>query len=284
VTVKSISIDIETYSSIDLKKCGVYRYAESDDFEILLFGYSIDGGDVRVIDIANSETIPQEVLDALTDDSVEKWAFNSQFERVCLSRFLGLPPGTYLNPRSWRCSMVWCATLGLPMSLENAGAVLGLEKQKLTEGKDLIRHFCVPPREQPQLTIFGKDDKWERFKEYNRRDVEVEMSIQAKLSKFPLPDWLWAEFVRDQEMNDRGVLIDTELARQAVKIDADNSNKLTEEFRKLTGLANPNSVIQLAIGFKHAALTLTVWAKRTLPPPKATSPTKTFCACWSFGN
>jgi DNA polymerase len=243
--VKSISIDIETYSSADLTRRGVYRYAEADDFAVVLFGYSADGGDVKVVDLANGEKIPAEVLSALTDDGVAKWAYNSQFERVCLSRHLGLPLGTYLSPQSWRCSMVWAAVMGLPMSLAEAGAVLGLEKQKLTEGKDLIRRFCTPPRRVPQMSIFGDDALWERFKEYCKRDVESEMAIKDRLSRFPVPDGVWGEFVRDQEMNDRGVLIDVDLAKQAVETDAAISEKLLAEMRLLTGLDNPSSVVQL---------------------------------------
>ena len=182
---------METFSDVDLSKCGVYKYVSSPAFEILLFGYSVDGGDVRVVDLACGEEIPADILAALEDESVMKWAYNAQFERVCLSRFLGLPVGSYLDPLSWRCSMVWAATLGLPMSLENVGTVLGLEKQKLTEGKDLIRYFCVPCK--PTKTNGGRTrnlpehdrKKWERFKAYNLRDVEAEMQIQQRLAKYP---------------------------------------------------------------------------------------------------
>jgi len=243
--LKELHLDYETYSSLDITKCGVYRYCESEDFEILLMSYSVDGGEVKIADLANGEKIPTDVLSALRDDNMLKFAHNAQFERICTSRFLGLPLETYLSPKSWRCSMVWCAYLGLPLSLENAGAVLGLEKQKLAEGKDLIRHFCTPPRYVPQLNITGADDKWERFKKYCVRDTEVETKITERLSKFPLPDWLWEEFVRDQEMNDRGVLIDAELARQAVKADETVSEKLLGEMRRLTKCKNPKSVAQL---------------------------------------
>ena len=197
--MKTLSIDIETYSDIPLQKTGVYRYCESPNFEILLFGYSIDSGPVQVVDLACGEHIPKEVLAALEDDSVIKWAFNAAFERVCLSRYLGYPTGEYLDPESWHCSMVWAATMGLPLSLEGVGAVLGLEKQKLTEGKELIKYFCqpcLPTKANGQRTRnrpFHAPDKWELFKRYNARDVEAEMGIQQKLSKFPVPTQVWEE-------------------------------------------------------------------------------------------
>ena len=205
--IKTISCDVETYSSVDLAKCGVYKYAESPDFEILLFGYAVDGGEINVVDLKAGETIPADILDALTDDRVTKWAFNAQFERVCLSRYLSglgvsLDPfhdrhplstecARFLNPEGWRCSMVWAATLGLPLSLEGVGAVLGLEKQKLTEGKELIRFFCVPCKETKSNGGRTRNlpehdpEKWARFKVYNARDVETEMGIQQNLIKFP---------------------------------------------------------------------------------------------------
>lgn len=209
--MKTISVDLETYSSVNLAKSGLYKYAESPDFEILLFGYSVDGGPVQVVDLACGEKIPSEVISALTDKTVTKWAFNASFERVCISRYLGLPTGTYLNPESWRCSMIWAATMGLPLSLEGVGAVLGLEKQKLTEGKDLIRYFCqpcAPTKSNGQRTRnypYHASDKWALFKSYNKRDVETEMAIQDKLRKFPVPDSVWDEYHLDQEINDRGV-------------------------------------------------------------------------------
>ena len=267
--MKTLSIDIETYSSYDLSKCGVYKYAESPDFEILLFGYSIDGGEVQVIDLATGEHLPPEILNALTDDNVQKWAFNANFERVCLSRYLSdmdisldpfadnhhsaetLGKAKYLNPISWRCSMVWSAYMGLPLSLEGAGAVLGLEKQKLTEGKDLIRYFCSPckptaangqrMRNRPEHA----PDKWQSFKAYNRRDVETELSIQERLAKFPVPDTVWAEYANDQEINDRGVALDMALVRNAIKADAHSRIKLTRLMKELTDLVNPNSVQQM---------------------------------------
>ena len=249
--MKSISWDLETYSSVDLTKCGVYRYCESEDFEILLAAYSIDGGAVQVTDLACGEKLPQEILDALEDETVEKWSYNSQFERICLSRLLGYPAGDYLAPESWRCSMVWASTLGLPRSLESVGVVLGLEKQKLTEGKDLIRYFCVPCR--PTKANGGRmrnlpehdPEKWERFKAYNLRDVETEMQIQKRLSNFPVPDTIWEEYHLDQEINDRGIGVDMELVRQAIAIDARSRERLTAAMRELTELENPNSVQQM---------------------------------------
>ena len=249
--MKSISWDLETYSSVDLAKCGVYRYCESKDFEILLAAYSIDGGAVQVTDLACGEKLPQEILDALEDETVEKWSYNSQFERICLSRLLGYPAGDYLAPESWRCSMVWASTLSLPRSLESVGAVLGLEKQKLTEGKDLIRYFCVPCK--PTKANGGRTrnrpehdpEKWERFKAYNLRDVETEMQIQKRLSKFPVPDAIWEEYHLDQEINDRGIGVDMELVRQAIVMDARSRERLTATMQELTELNNPNSVQQM---------------------------------------
>lgn len=265
--MKTLSIDIETFSSVDLKKCGVYKYAESPDFEILLFGFSVDGGEVNVVDLTAGETIPAEILDALTDDRVKKWAFNAQFERVCLSRYLSdlgisLDPfrdghplsrecARFLRPQGWRCSMVWAATLGLPLSLEGVGSVLGLEKQKLTEGKELIRYFCSPCK--PTETNDGRNrnlpshdpDKWERFKAYNARDVEAEMGIQRKLNGFPVSDAIWEEYHIDPEINDRGVGVDMELVAQAIRMDELSREKLTAEMKRLTELDNPNSVAQM---------------------------------------
>ena len=251
INLKSISWDLETYSSVDLTKCGVYRYCESEDFEILLAAYSIDGGAVQVTDLACGEKLPQEILDALEDETVEKWSYNSQFERICLSRLLGYPAGDYLAPESWRCSMVWASTLGLPRSLESVGVVLGLEKQKLTEGKDLIRYFCVPCR--PTKANGGRmrnlpehdPEKWERFKAYNLRDVETEMQIQKRLSNFPVPDTIWEEYHLDQEINDRGIGVDMGLVRQAIAMDARSRERLTAAMRELTELENPNSVQQM---------------------------------------
>jgi len=265
--VNSLSLDLETFSSIDLSKCGVYKYASSPDFEILLFGYSIDSGEVRTIDLAQGETIPQEIIDALVSDGVVKWAYNANFERVCLSRYLhdlgiSLDPfhdnhplstvmTQFLNPESWRCSMIWSATMGLPLSLEGAGSVLGLEKQKLTEGKELIKYFCQPCT--PTKANGGRTrnlpsdapDKWTLFKKYNRRDVETEMGIKARLAKFPVPDFVWDEYHIDQEINDRGVRLDMDLVEKAITIDTRSRTELTAAIKKLTGLKNPNSVQQM---------------------------------------
>lgn len=265
--MKNLEIDIETFSSVSLPKCGVYKYAESPDFEILLFGYSVDGGPVSTIDLACGEKLPEDVLAALTDDEVTKWAFNAQFERVCLSRYLSdmglsLDPfsdrhplsterARFLNPASWKCSMVWSAYMGLPLSLEGVGAVLGLEKQKLTEGKDLIRFFSVPC--SPTKANGGRTrnlpehapDKWERYKVYNIRDVETEMQIQQKLAKFPVPESVWDEYHLDQEINDRGIRVDMTLVKQAIAIDEMSRSRLTKEMQKLTNLENPNSVVQM---------------------------------------
>lgn len=265
--MKTISIDIETYSDVNLAKCGVYKYAESPDFAILLFGYAVDGGPVRVIDLAQGETIPEEILEALTDDSITKWAFNANFERVCLSRYLtdlgrSLDPfhdhhplsqdcARFLNPAGWKCSMVWSAYMGLPLSLEGVGAVLNLDNQKMKEGRDLIRYFCVPCKETK--TNGGRTrnfpnhapDKWNLFKSYNKRDVEVEMAIQERLQKYPVPEQVWEEYHQDQEINDRGIAIDLELARQAVAMDAKSRESLMEALKEKTGLENPNSVLQM---------------------------------------
>ena len=247
--MKNLSIDLESFSSAPLNKCGVYKYASTPDFEILLFGYSVDGGPVQVVDFTAGEQLPAEVLSALTDPAVTKWAFNAQFERVCLSRWLGMPVGEYLEPESWRCTMVWAATLGLPLSLEGVGAVLGLEKQKLKEGKDLIRYFCTPAKDRDgnPYRHHPEDapEKWGRFKAYNLRDVETEMAIQQKLSRFPVPDNIWDEYHLDQEINDRGIGVDMELVRQAIGMDARSKEKLTIQMRQLTDLENPNSVQQM---------------------------------------
>lgn len=265
--MKNIEIDIETYSSVSLQKCGVYKYAESPDFEILLFGYSVDGSPVTTVDLACGEEIPEAVLDALTDDTVTKWAHNAQFERVCLSRYLSdrgisLDPfhdnhplsrecARFLNLESWRCSMVWAAYMGLPLSLEGVGAVLGLEKQKLTEGKDLIRYFsvpCSPTKVNGGRTrnLPGHDmEKWERYKAYNIRDVETEMQICEKLSKFPVPEEIWDEYHIDQEINDRGIRVDMPFVEQAIAVDELSRKRLTAAMKELTDLENPNSVSQM---------------------------------------
>lgn len=267
VKIRTLSCDLETFSSVNLAKCGVYKYAESPDFEILLFGYAVDGGEVQVVDLAQGESIPDEILDALTDESVTKWAFNASFERICLSRYLSdlgmsLDPfhdhhplsqdcARFLNPAGWKCSMVWSAYMGLPLSLEGAGAVLRLDSQKMTEGKELIRYFCVPCK--PTKTNGGRTrnlpqhapDQWTLFKSYNKRDVEVEMAIQERLRNYPVPESVWDEYHLDQEINDRGIAIDRTLVAQAVAIDARSRESLMDELKERTGLENPNSVTQM---------------------------------------
>ena len=263
--METISIDIETYSGNDLNKCGVYKYVQHPDFDILLFGYAVDGGEVHVVDLAAGEEIPEEIVAALSDEDVTKWAFNSNFERICLSEWLrrnrpehfssygveGDSVGEYLDPRGWKCSMIWSANMGLPLSLAGVGAVLGLEEQKLKEGKDLIRYFCVPCK--PTKSNGGRTrnlpehdpEKWELFKFYNRRDVEVEQSIQKKLQHFPVPDFVWEEFWLDQEINDRGILLDLTLVRNAIALDEISKDKLSDAMKNLTELENPNSVAQM---------------------------------------
>jgi len=246
-----LSIDIETYSSINLAKSGVYRYCEAEDFEILLFGYSVDGGEVKVVDFARGEKIPKNIIRAISDDGIIKWAFNATFERICLSRHLGLPTGTYLDPSSWRCTMIWSAYLGLPLSLMGVGAVLGLQRQKLSEGKDLIRYFCTPCN--PIITNGGRTrneaddapDKWRLFIEYNKRDVEVEIAIHQRLCRFPVPDAIWDEYSLDQGINDRGVLVDKNLVGNAIKMDKRAREELIARMKELTDLENPNSVSQV---------------------------------------
>ena len=263
--IKSLSIDLETYSDVDLSKSGVYKYTESDNFEILLFAYSINHGEVQVVDLAQGEKIPNEVIKALVDDEIKKWAYNASFERVCLSRYISRyypeyfisysinedTVNEFLNPSSWRCSMIWAAYLGLPLSLAGVGAVLGLEEQKLKEGKDLIKYFCVPcnptktnggrTRNLPQHDIA----KWELFKNYNKRDVEVELSIQERLQSYPVPEFLWNEYHLDQEINDRGIALDMELVENAIKFDEIAKQKASEELQGLTNIENPNSVMQM---------------------------------------
>ena len=272
--MQHLSIDIETYSSVNLQKAGVYKYAESPDFDILLFGYSVDDGAVHVIDLACGEKIPAEIVDALSDESVTKWAFNAQFERVCLSNYLD----TWLSPDSWHCTMVWSATLGLPLSLEGVGAVLGLEKQKLTEGKNLIKYFCVPcaptkinggrTRNLPQHDM----EKWEQFKAYNLRDVETEMSIQKKLSRFPVPDSIWDEYHLDQEINDRGIGLDMTLVEQAIAIDSISRKSLTQQIQNLTDLDNPNSVAQMKGWLSDNGLEMDTLGKKAVAETLKTAP------------
>lgn len=254
--IMNLSLDLETRSSADIGKCGVYKYAEDPDFDILLFGVSIDHGPVTVYDLACGVTVPEEILRALTDPAVMKSAYNSSFERVCLSCWLrrnrpDIFNGTYLDPSSWQCTMVWGAYDGLPIGLEKIGAALGLEEQKLKEGKELVRYFCKPCK--PTKANGGRcwnlpehaPDKWELFKQYNLRDVQVELAIQDRLSKYPVPESVWSEYHQDQEINDRGIRIDQQLVRQALRIDEISKNDLTARLKELTGLQNPNSVMQL---------------------------------------
>ena len=249
--MKTINIDIETFSSINISKSGVYKYVESEDFEVLLFAYSIDGGKTEIVDIASGEKLSEDIIQALLDDNVIKWAFNAQFERICLSRFLKLTKGTYLNPKSWRCTMIWSAYMGLPFSLEGVGKVLGLEKQKLIEGKDLIKYFCVPctPTKsngfRDRNFPYHDKIKWESFKTYNIRDVDTEKEIQCKLMKFPVPDFIWEEYHLDQEINDRGIKVDLDFVERVIALDDKVRTKLMSELQILTELENPNSVVQL---------------------------------------
>ena len=263
--IQSLSLDLETYSDVDLGKCGVYRYAESPRFEVLLFGYAVNGGKVQVIDLALGEKIPEEIVNALTDDTITKWAFNASFERICLSHWLrkhhpdkfcsySIPEdtvGAYLDPSSWRCSMIWSAYMGLPFSLDGVGTVLKLCEQKLKEGKDLIRYFCVPCkptnvnggriRNLPEHDIA----KWSLFKKYNIRDVEVEQALKKRLESYPLPEFVWDEYHLDQEINDRGILLDMGVVKNAILIDEKSKEELTAAMKELTNLDNPNSVMQV---------------------------------------
>ena len=265
IMIKEMSIDLETFSDVDISKCGAYKYAESDNFEILLFGVSVNGEPVHVYDLACGDTIPKEILAALSDETVTKWAFNASFERICLSYwlkkhyleyFIGYsipedPASKYLNPASWKCTMIWSAYLGLPLSLAGVGTVLGLEEQKLKEGKDLIRYFCSPckatksnggrTRNLPEHDM----NKWELFKTYNRRDVEAEMSIQKRLKNFQVPDFIWDEYHLDQEINDRGIMLDMDVVRNAITFDEKSKADLMLQMQSITNLDNPNSVMQM---------------------------------------
>lgn len=263
--IRTLSLDLETKSSVDITKCGAYKYAESPDFDILLFGVSVNGGPVTVYDLACGETVPEGIIAALSDDSVTKWAYNASFERVCLSVWLrrnypqhfssysvdGDPVRNYLDPSSWKCTLVWAAYNGLPLGLEKVGAILGFEEQKLKEGKDLIRYFCTPCK--PTKTNGGRawnlpehaPDKWTLFKKYNERDVQVEMQIQERLKNYPVPGFVWDEYRLDQEINDRGIRIDRDMVSQALCIDEMSKECLTARMREKTGLDNPNSVAQM---------------------------------------
>ena len=263
--ISTLSIDIETRSAIDLSKSGVYRYVEDPDFDLLLFGYSLNGGPVKVVDLTCGERIPKSILSAIADQQVTKWAYNASFERVCLSAWLrknfselfrgyGIPEdtvGNYLDPASWRCTRVWAACLGLPLSLEGVGSVLNLRNQKLTEGKSLVRFFCAP-RDVGFLNPLGRfnlpsenPEKWTAFKAYNLRDVEVELAIQKSLGRFPVPESVWEEYHLSEKINDRGIALDRQLVSRAVAIDESSRVDLMEELKKNTGLENPNSVQQM---------------------------------------
>lgn len=263
--IKEMSIDLETYSDVDISKCGAYKYAESDNFEILLFGVSIDGGEVQVFDLACGDTIPDDILVALSDDTVTKWAFNANFERICLSNWLKRhhpehfkgyripedPASKYLNPSSWKCTMIWSAYMGLPLSLEGVGAVLKLQDQKMKEGKDLIKYFCCPCKPtkinggRTRNLLEHAPDKWEDFKAYNKRDVEVEMAIKQRLSKFPVPDFIWDEYHLDQEINDHGIMLDMDVVKNAIAFDEKSKSELMISMQNITNLDNPNSVVQM---------------------------------------
>ena len=263
--MKSLHLDLETYSNTDLSKCGVYKYVQAKDFEILLFGYSIDDGDVRVIDLAQGERIPNDIIKALSDENIIKWAYNANFERICLSEYLRRyyemdfisysvnedTVGDYLNPKGWKCSMVWSAYMGLPLSLAGVGSILGLEEQKLSEGKELIRYFCMPCKptksngERTRNLPEHDDNKWRAFKRYNKRDVEVEIAIQKKLANFPVLDVIWNEYWLDQEINDRGITVDMDVVGNAILFDERSKSSLSEKMKELTGLDNPNSVQQM---------------------------------------
>ena len=276
--MKTISIDIETFSSVDLAKSGVYRYAESPDFEVLLFGYSVDGGAVSVVDLASGEKILPHILSALEDETVIKCAFNANFERICLSRLLGYETGRYLSPVSWHCTMVWSAYMGLPLSLQGCGAVLRLDRQKLTEGKELIRYFCVPC--QPTKANGGRTrnrpgdapEKWARFKIYNARDVETEAEIQQKLSRFPVPEEIWDEYCIDQKINDTGVALDRTLVREAIAMDGVSGHELSDAMKSLTALENPNSVSQMKAWLAANGLHTDTLGKKTVAELLKTAP------------
>ena len=290
--MKYLNLDLETFSDVDLNKSGVYRYAESPNFEILLLGYAVDGGEVQVIDLACGEKVPQEIIQALTDDSVIKWSFNCAFERVCLSVWLqrNYPQnfssystnedtvGDYLDPAAWKCSMIWSAYMGLPLSLAGAGTVLGLEEQKLKEGKDLIRYFCVPckptkvnggrTRNMPEHDV----EKWNLFKFYNNRDVEVEMSIQDRLKKYPVPDFVWEEYHLDQEINDRGIALAMDVVENAIAFDAKSKAELAEKMQELTDLDNPNSVVQMKQWLADNGLEMDSLGKKEVAQAVKTAP------------
>lgn len=271
--MKKLMIDLETRSDVDISKAGVYKYADSPYFEILLFACSVDDGEVVVYDLANGEKIPDAILQALTDDSVEKHAFNANFERVCLSKYLHQ---NYLHPRSWRCTMISSAYLALPLSLSGVGAALKLDKQKMTEGKTLIRYFCVPYAMENSVPLFRKPsdapEKWELFKAYNKRDVETEMGIDRLVSRFPVPQSVWDEYVLDQQINDRGILVDMDLVKNAIAFDEKSKAELAEKLRKLTNLDNPNSVMQMKQWLVNNGLEMDSLSKKEVAQAVETAP------------
>lgn len=261
--MRFISIDIESYSDIDINKAGVYRYIDSPEFKILLFAYAVDGGEVQLVDLTRGERIPKEILDALSDPSITKWAYNANFERVALSAFLGMPTGQYLDPEGWKCSMVWAATLGLPMGLAKVGEVLALDKQKMSEGCGLIYKFCKPDKKTGQRVMpdeFPED--WETFRRYNIRDVETEMGIQKMISPFPCSEELWQEYWIDQRINDRGVEVDLTLAKSAVEMSGALSQDLKARMGDLTGLENPNSTAQLDLWLRERGVDMESLGKK----------------------
>jgi DNA polymerase len=290
--IQTLSLDLETFSDVDLQKCGVYKYAQSPNFEILLFGVSVNGGAVVVYDLAQGDTMPIDIIKALTDDTVTKWAYNAAFERICLSVWLqrNYPAyfrsysidedtvGDYLDPSAWKCSMIWAAYIGLPLSLAGAGTVLGLEEQKLKEGKDLIRYFCVPCK--PTKVNSGRTrnlpehdmEKWNTFIFYNKRDVEVEMSIQDRLKKFPVPDFVWDEYHLDQEINDRGIALDMAVVENAIAFDAKSKAELAEKMQELTDLDNPNSVVQMKQWLSNNGLEMESLGKKEVAQAVKTAP------------
>ena len=284
-------IDLETRSDADITKTGVYRYADSPCFDILLFAVSIDDAPVQVYDLAQNDIIPDNILHALADHNVMKHSFNASFERVCISVWLkrnypelfhgyGNPQDSvsdYLDPESWRCSMVASAYLGLPLTLAGVGAVLKLEQQKMTEGKALIRYFCVPYDTIHGVPKFRSPadapDKWQIFKAYNKRDVETEMEIEAKISKFPVPQSVWEEYILDQKINDRGIQVDMPFVQNAIQIGDTVKKSLTEKLSDITGLENPNSVQQMKNWLSERGLEMQSLGKKEVQEQLLTAPT-----------
>lgn len=258
--MRTLSIDIETYSPISLAKSGVYKYCNHPDFEILLFSYAIDDCAVRTVDLASGEQLPAEILRALDDPAVVKWTYNASFERTCLSAYLG----RRLDPAGWRCSMVWAATLGLPLSLKDVGTVLNLDAQKMSEGKNLIKYFCVPDENSQRRLPSSDPAGWKLFQSYNARDVQVETAIRQKLANFPVPDYLWGQYEVDQRINDRGIRIDTTLATNAITIDESHRAQALARAQELTGLDNPASPLQLQEWLNQHGCTIESMAKESV--------------------